>query len=143
MRLFVVLLVLFITAPSFAQIGETEVREKPIIVGQLGKIVPVLQYRETDDGRYYMLVYQNAEYSISDIKVLGWFGDEADLEYIYNFIKEGFGNKEDRSLKVGDDTIKTFPSMKNIMVSVNHKNDTDGRFYLSKKSLDKLFGKRK
>lgn len=143
MRLLIVLLVLFITAPSFAQIGETEVKEDPILVGRVG-VVPKLQYKETDAGRYYTLLYNNAKYSITDIKAIGWLGDEEDLEYVYNFILEGIGNKEDRSLKVGDDTMRTYPyGKKTVSIYIDHKNDTDGNFYINKKGLDKLFGKTK
>ncbi len=141
MRLFIVLLAVFITVPSFAQIGETEVKDNCIIVGQLGN-VPVLQYTVLNGERHYMLIYQNREYTITDIKSLSWYGDEADLEYIYNFFLEGIGNEEQRSLKVGDDTVRTITiGKKSIRVFIDHKNDTEGWFYLSKKTLDKLFGK--
>ncbi|MBO0340937.1 hypothetical protein [Flagellimonas profundi] len=130
-----------------SQVGDVEVREEPVLVGtghRNQRYLPKLQYQNTSEGRYYILSYLNAEYpNLNDAKVVGFFATEDDIEYVYDFLKGGYDNDEDRSLKVGEDVIRTEKtvSKKSIIVFVDHKDEPSGFFYLTTKQLDRLFGK--
>jgi len=65
------------------------------------------------------------------------------LEYLFSKLYEGFNSKEEKKLKIGDCTIYYKKVSASIRVSVQHPaGATDGWFYISKKKLERLFGKR-
>jgi len=145
MRTIILILALSMCITTSSQVGEAEVREEPIFVGSSGKkeySLPKLVYHESEQGRYYMLTYQNLEYpTITDIRVVGFMADEEEIDYVYDFMKSGFDTDENRSLKLGNSTIRTFKSAKSIYVYVDHSDKPTGFFLLTAKQNDRLFGK--
>ena len=133
---------------SHSQIGEGKLAEKPILVGKAtkSKALPDLVYFENEtDKNVYILSFNNLEYpSISDIKQITFIANQNELDTLYNFLLEGFKDKELRTIDVGSQTLyikKTAMSIK-ITVKYNEKAEPDGWFYLSKKQLMRLFGKK-
>lgn len=147
MKVIIGLFILIQTIPMFSQVGEVEVKPEAILVGKVGKSklsYPKLEYIDTELGRYFTLTYLNAEYDNQiDLKGTSFIGTNEDLDYVYEFLKAGYGNSEDRSLKVGKDDIKTSKtvSKNSIMVFIHHHDSNMGYFYLTLKHLDLLFGK--
>lgn len=143
-KLKLLLLVLFIATTVNAQISEAS-KSEAITVGRAMRHPgsPSLQYWEQGNDRYYSIIYQNTKYSITDIKSIGFYASEEELEQLYNWFKAGFEAKEIESLNVGKGQLSRGKVGSMIMVFVREEGKTDGEFYLSKKGLDKMFGKKK
>jgi len=64
------------------------------------------------------------------------------LEYFYNFLLSGFDINDEQSLTIGDELIIIKKNYSSIRVYAPDKSEIPGWFYLSKKQIEKLFGKR-
>ncbi len=100
-------------------------------------------YKKEDGNNLYYLTYINLEYAkIRDTKTISFYASQDDLEYLFNFLMDGFKTKETRSITLGEDEITIKKKSLSIIVSVYHSNSTNGFFYLSKRQTERLFGKR-
>lgn len=140
------LIVLIFANNSYSQIGNAIKLEETDILGIADKMVglPKLAYSEIDKNtKQYYLYYYNLEYpTIKDIQTISFTATSEELEYFYKFLQSGFDSTDKQSLKIGDASIIIYKTYSSIKVSVTQKNDIPGWFYLSKKQIDKLFGKK-
>jgi hypothetical protein len=145
MRKLISCLLVLYSGLTFAQIGEVEKRDEGVVIGtatgrQNG--LPVLKKFEVRGEDYYIITYRNADYAqIIDIQSFGFVAAPDELEYLYQFLKDGFDTNEDRFLSVGDARLSTIKSASSIAVYVRRAGQPDGYFYVTKKQLDRLFGK--
>ncbi|WP_242120947.1 hypothetical protein [Aestuariivivens sediminicola] len=132
---------------SNAQIGKGSEVEKPITVGVVNKLsgFPHLVYYPKEDKNYYFLNFQNNEYpNITDIKSVDFYATPEELDYLYDFLMSCFEDKELHTIDVGDQTLvvkKTAMSIR-ITVDFNEEPEPSGWTYLSKRQLQRLFGKK-
>ena len=130
----------------FCQVGESRTVEESILVGKADKNVgyPRLDFYKREDGNnLYLLTYINLEYAnIRDTKTISFYANQEDLEYLFNFLMDGFKTKETRSITLGEDEIIIKKTMASIRISVLHSQGLNGWFYLSKRQTERLFGKR-
>lgn len=144
----VVLLSIFLVQQNNAQIGEGKEVEKPLLVGKATKTPfgTSLEYYPRSDGRnYYVLTFKNLEYQkIDDIKSMFFYATDDELEYLFNYFIESLKDKETRTIDVGDQTLYLKKTAMSIRVTVTYNKDPepDGWFWLSKKQIERLFGKR-
>jgi hypothetical protein len=128
-----------------AQIGEVETVDKGILIGTAtGREngMPELRKFKIKGEPVYVMTYRNLEYqNIIDIQNFGFTATPDELEYLYQFLKDGFNTNEDRFLSVGESKLSTIKSASSIAVFVRRTGKPEGYFYLSKKQLDRLFGK--
>ena len=147
MKNLLTLILLAFTITTFSQIGETKTIEERTYVGIANKGVgyPALSYKHYEGRKtIYVLSYLNHEYNyIRDHKSTVFSATEEELNALYDFLIEGFDIKEARTIRVGSDEFWVY-KMKNssaLRISVTHSKDTDGWFYITKRQLQKLFGK--
>lgn len=142
MRAFIV--AMLCGAFTFAQIGESQKLEESVIVGEVKMPYKGLEYYEIDGQKFYILSFRNAEYpSINDIRQLTFYASNEELEYLYQFLKNGFGNKEQRILDIGEDRITTNPYMGAIALTIYYKDGSKAWTDITKRQLDRLFEKNK
>ena len=144
--IFISVFCLFCFNNMFCQVGESRTVEESALVGVADKMVgyPRLDFYKREDGNnLYLLTYINLEYAnIRDTKTISFYANQEDLEYLFNFLMDGFKTKEKRSLTLGEDEINIKKASLSIIVNVHHSNSTNGFFYLSKRQTERLFGKR-
>ncbi len=143
MRIIIILLLAFLTAPSFAQIGEAP-KDESILVGRAmnSPASPTLRYWNTSNGKYYSLMYDNKKYTITDLKSILFYATDEELEQLYQFLKAGFDGGDIKSVSVGEGSISVGKVGGQIMLFIYERGEAEGQTYLNKKGLDKLFGKR-
>lgn len=143
--IFILFVVLFVNH-TYSQISTAKKLDESVIMGIADKMVglPKLAYSEIDKNtKQYYLYYYNLEYpTIKDIQTISFTATSDELEYFYKFLQSGFDSTDKQSLKIGDASIIIYKTYSSIKVSVTQKNDIPGWFYLSKKQIDKLFGKK-
>ena len=67
---------------------------------------------------------------------------DEELEYVYNFFKEQMKNKQIKTLDIGDNTIAASNTGKGVVISNISEGVLENNFWLLKKDLERLFGKR-
>lgn len=68
--------------------------------------------------------------------------DEQEIEYLYNWLKAGLSEERKEWLDVGNDRIMTAPYMGALAIYIFYENGSEAWFDITKKRLDRLFGKR-
>lgn len=122
------------------QIGEVKETTPREIIGKAGNVT--IQKTEQGETDIYSLSYVNAKYThLRDFKIHSFFGNENDLETLYQFLRSQLDNEDFKSIEVGKGKISAAKSNNRVMVHITHDNRREGYFLVNKKELDKLFGK--
>lgn len=147
-KLILILFVCLFSQNIIAQIGTGKTVDKPILIGKATKMqdFPRLEkYSNEGDNPYYILSFNNLEYpNIDDLKQVDFYANDEELEYLFDFLMGCFKTKDVSTIDVGDQTllIKKTASSLRITVNYNKEPEPSGWFYLSKKQIERLFGKR-
>lgn len=141
-----IIFALIVVYQSYSQIGISNKLEDFETLGIADKMVglPKLSYLIIDENtKHYYLSYYNLEYpNLKDIKTISFTAKPDELEYFYNFLLSGFTSENKQSLTIGDASIIIDKVYSSLRVSVTYKDEIPGWFYLSKKQIEKLFGKK-
>lgn len=142
-----ILIVLFIPLTSFGQIGKSDVvTVNWVEIGNADKLLNWHTLNNIEGTDQYYLRYRNFKYrNIDDFKYVYFNATKDELDYLYNALMEPLikKDKEDRTIKVGDCSINYFRRGPSLMLYIDHPTGvTDGEFFVTKKKLQKLFGKR-
>ena len=141
-------LVLTFTISLSAQIGETKENTKWITIGIADKLMGTPKLDKTESGNQYDLYYRNYEYtSLNDMKHLYFNATPEELDYLYNEFASVFTtkSKETKNISVGNATIYYRKQSASIRITIDYDSEsgeTSGWFFVSKKKLAKLFGKK-
>jgi len=147
-KLLTLIIVLFITAPVFAQIEVGKEKKEDKLIGEAplsnGSATMMILGEKIDDKDYVWLGYQNQEYkSISDIKSVMFAATEKDLDGLFGILKSIFKTDKDQEIKLG--TIHLLNASKlgddSIFLYFYNGSKKNGYFSLSPIGLHKLFGK--
>lgn len=140
------LLFLFLTVGATAQSASPQNPEQPIPIGVSSKLAGAvkLSYFPGKEQNHYIITYHNLDSPhYYDPETFSLYGNERDLEDFYNFLKKGFTSKESRIRKVGnDEKIMVDYAYSSIRIAILRKDGMNSLFFLSKKQLERLFGKR-
>jgi hypothetical protein len=140
MKNIIFVLCMMFSSLGFAQIGEAETVETGTLIGELREGYPKLEVFKQDGKNLFVLTYLNSKYrGIVDVQSITFYGESEDLESVYNAFKSA--SKETKSMVIGEDRVRIGLFHKEIMISVYPSDNIDSYFYLSKKEVDKLFGK--
>ena len=148
MRNLLKVLVLTFTISLSAQIGETKENTKWITIGIADKLMGTPKLDKTESGNLYDLYYRNYEYtSLNDMKHLYFNATPEELDYLYNEFASVFTtkSKETKNISVGNATIYYRKQSASIRITIDYDSEsgeTSGWFFVSKKKLAKLFGKK-
>ena len=141
------LFILFTIKISFGQIGAVEEIAEKVQVGYNNNFTKFhsLSYQKGDNGiKVYSLVYRNMEYdNVDTYETLVFTATDEELEYLYNFFKEGMKDKSGKTLELGEHKILVKKMGKGVQISDVSDYKTPNLFWLLPKELDRLFGKRK
>ncbi|KGO94101.1 hypothetical protein [Flavobacterium subsaxonicum] len=149
MKKFTLLLVLFVTSLASAQLKTSEVKD-PV---EIGKVAPmgktqilISQYPDN-----YLFLYRDMDYpNIDEYKSFIILNTE--FEDLYALIAKSFEDKKEGEIKVelqmNTIYIKTVKSLGIVNVQISHDVTKSGSVagrtqFITKKQLDKLFGKKK
>ncbi|MCO5725544.1 hypothetical protein [Robiginitalea marina] len=146
-NILLLLLALLSSYLSSAQIGEVVTGRKGTLIGTgNGKIdgLPELRLYKINGEDYYVITYRNSEYNtFIDLQSFGFYATPQELEFLYNFIRDGLKSEERRTLKVGESTLMTNRFLsRQVAVHVFQVGKPDTYFLLNQNWLDRLFGKK-
>ena len=140
------LILLCLPMIGFGQIGETTTITESIHVGYNNNFTKLhsLSYYVNEDGtKRYMLHFRNMEYQhIDTYDSFSFNATDEELEYVYNFFKEQMKNKQIKTLDIGGNTISASKMGKAVQISNISVGVPANYFWLLKKDLERLFGKR-
>ena len=151
-RIFLTMTLLFIATYTFSQIKVVE-NTKSIIVGKVGgssmsPFVASLEFVKGDaDVNQYILLYNNLKYTtLTDVNALSFTATESDIAGLYDLLVNCFAAEKgsEKTVELGKETvwIKTIKNLGVVSLQITTSDDgTLGYFYITKKQLDKLFGK--
>jgi DNA-binding transcriptional regulator GbsR (MarR family) len=126
---------------SYSQISDGKTVEELELIGKVKSTTLKKMEYEGDDA--YFLTFDNLEYQqISDLKTLSFTASDEEFEKFYKFLKSGFETKKQKEISVGDSRIRIEKNWSSLRIYVFFENGTDGWFQLTKRRIDKLFGKR-
>lgn len=137
---------------SYSQIKVVE-NSKSTIIGKVGgnsmsPFVASLEYVKGDaDVNQYILMYNNLKYTtITDVNALSFSATESDILGFYDLLVKCFDAEKgsEKTVELGKEIvlIKTIKNLGVVSLQITTSDDgTLGYFYLTKKQLDKLFGK--
>ena len=117
-------------------------------IGVADKLVGNPKLDKTESGNQYDLYYRNYEYtSLNDMKHLFFNATPEELDYLYNEFASVFTtkSKETKNISVGNATIYYRKQSASIRITIDYDSEsgeTSGWFFVSKKKLAKLFGKK-
>jgi len=156
MKYLIIAIAVLCVAPSFAQIGRAEKKiSENVTIGE----VSLLEYgtigrlngsasitrtdTENEEGKaYHMIAFQNQEFkTITDIKVLGFFANQEELDYLFNEMVNVLKTGQEIDLTLGNRTITLSRSMGSKKGAIMFWANGDGYFYLNDQQLYLLFGK--
>lgn len=140
---------LFIVLATNAQIKVANADSKPVIIGKVG--TPTLSTVEiTKTGDLITVKYQdNNKPQVAEFKTFSFKDVDGAMEGLYTIINEGFTAlpKEDVKIELPNETLnlqyKKEMNMASVKIKVSYKSGAEGgvTVWLSKKNIDKLFGK--
>ena len=109
-KLLSLIIVLFITAPVFAQIEVVKEKKQDKLIGEAplskGSVTMKMLGEKIGDKDYVWLGYQNQEYqSISDIKSVMFAATEEDLDGLFGILKDIIKTDKDQEIKLGTNYI--------------------------------------
>ena len=154
MKYFIISIILFISSGIYAQIGKSKKLDKQTVVGEVKRIVGnyysyyILAFKEDEGGkRTYSLAFTEEhnlyDMTSADTRVLIFIATQNELDYLFNFLVEGFKENQSRYLEVGQDIVKTVPPIRKFLyIYVDFKDGTSASLKLKKRQLFKLFGKK-
>jgi len=153
MRYFLISLIFLISSNLYSQIGQSKKVDKIIDVGSVERIlgdyisVYSLSYLKKEGNTFYALAFTNEQTlyddNSPDQKVLVFRATQAEFDYLFKFLLEGFEEDQIRYLEVGEDVIKTLPLINNFLyIHVDYKDGSSASLKLKKRQLSKLFGKK-
>ena len=148
MRLIFTIVALIFTLSLSAQIGKAEENTKWVTIGVADRLVGTPKLSKTEGGNLYDLYYSNLEYvQIDDMKHLFFEATPEELDYLYNEFASVFNSKskETKNINVGNATVYYRRMSASIRISIDYEaasGETSGWFFVSKKKLAKLFGKK-
>lgn len=141
------LLLFIIPLVSNAQIGEAEAVSEIVHVGYNNNMTKFhsLSYLIDNDGaKVYNLHYRNMEYqSIDTYESITFKATDKELDYLFNFLKEGINDKVGKTLKIGSSEIFVKQKGKAVQIDNITVGTAKSYFWLLPKELERLFGKRK
>ena len=153
-KVILILVMSLSTFTTLAQIGTGSTIEEKVLVGRnnKGKMNPfyvTLERSEIDikNTDFYVLSYRNKEHtSFVDSKYITFTATPEELEYFYNFLKEGMSLKKGtkRNIEICGNTLIVTSKKGWIYVWISHEQqigELDGIIDLTKKQLERLFGK--
>lgn len=145
MKQFILPFLLILSLASSGQITREEPVEKTVI-GSLrpaGKFLAELSFSIIEGDTVYSIMYRNLEYeSLVDIQSIIFDGSDGVLDTMYNIIAEVFETKKKISFVLGEDRVQVYFHSTMGIKYVNVWGER-GYFNLTRKQLDKLFGKTK
>ncbi len=148
MKIFTVLLFLLIlSAGSYAQAPQIDGRkvESPTLIGVSSKLdgSAKLYSIPWDRQKLFTLTFYNPDSpNMYEVESISFYGTTKDLDKLYEFLKKGFSSRERRIKKLGGgQSMAVSFAYSSILVEVLRENGLNGWFFLSKKQLDRLFGK--
>ncbi len=140
---------MFIAFAANAQIKVTKTETKPVLIGKVG--TPTLSTVEiTKTGDLVVFKYQNDNKpQVAEFKTFSFKDIDGALEGFYGVINEGLTNlpKEDIKIELPNETVLLqFTKAMNIAsvkMKVSYNNGSEGgvTVWLTKRQIDKLFGK--
>jgi hypothetical protein len=143
-KLLILIAVLFITAPAYAQIGKSEEIAKWETIGIANKLMgfPKLQKTKVEDKDYYSIYYRNIEYQqLQDFKSFYFYATPDELSYLYDVLQKGGHNEEPTILDVGKGRISVKKKGPSIIFNMYHPTgETDGWWFATPKQLGNMFG---
>lgn len=83
--------------------------------------------------------YQN----IDTYEKIFFTATDEELEYFYNFLKEGISDKVGKTIEIGNHSLFVINMGKAVRISDVTEYKAKNYFWLLPKELDRLFGKRK
>lgn len=146
----IICLLLFFLLPGtgiYAQAPQPDKRlvEDPTLIGVSSKLDGSAKLYSVpwDKKRLFILTFYNPDSpNMYEVESISFHGNTEDLNNLYEFLKKGFTSKERRILNLEDDqSIGVSYAYSSILVEVLRKEGPDGWFFLSRKQLDRLFGK--
>lgn len=143
--LFSFLFSIFLSMNVSAQGAYTQSLEQPQLVGVSSKLPGAVKLHMVPGLRKsdYILTFNNLDSpDYYEAETLVIHGTREDLEKFYLFLKNGFSSKENQMWKLGDEEeIMVSNAYSSIRIAVIRKNGLNSLFFLSRKQLERLFGK--
>jgi hypothetical protein len=154
MKSLILALALITSSGIYAQIGESQSSVKEIEVGKVERYTGnyytqyTFSFLENKRGdRVYILAFTNErtlyESDDIDMRFLNFRATQDELDYLYDFLLQGFEENQIRALEVGQDIIETSPLISKFLYIYVYFNDgTVASLKLKKRQLARLFGRR-
>ncbi|MGM0931949.1 MAG: hypothetical protein ACQEWD_00740 [Bacteroidota bacterium] len=142
MRILVTIFAFCFYLSSNAQVGQAESVDEGEVIGIANKSVglPKLEKIKVEDQNLFILTFYNLEYiALKEIDNISFYASNEDINYLYNFLQDQLKNKESKTLLLGDNEIMATKVSSSVRIDILGK---DSWFYLSRKQLERLFGKR-
>ena len=144
----IIVSICFFPFVSFSQIGEVKSYDSPeeVLVGYNNKMTKFhkLSYSlNSDNKKLYTLSYRNMEYQhIDEYGSFSFSATDEEIEYLYNFFLEQMLDKSGKTIELGKNMIFARKMGKAVKISDMTPGVIDNNFWLLKKDLERLFGKR-
>ena len=146
-NLFLIILLSAFSFVSKGQIGNVTTLDEYTHIGFNNNITKFhdLSYKVDDEGiKTYALHYRNMEYqNIDTYEIIFFTATDEELEYFYNFLKEGISDKVGKTIEIGNHSLFVINMGKAVRISDVTEYKAKNYFWLLPKELDRLFGKRK
>ena len=140
------LILLCLPMIGFGQIGKTTTIPESVHVGynnNFTKFHSLSYYVKEDGTKRYTLHFRNMLYQHLDTyDSFSFNATDKELEYVFNFFKEQIKNEQTKILDIGGNTITASKLGKGVNISNISDGVLDNHFWLMKKDLERLFGKR-
>ncbi len=143
-------MVSLISLVSFGQISlssPTETITIGKVGGGMGPFIASLEYSKGDNQNQYMLSYNDATYTtLTSINRIKFSGNEELIETFYQMLNDLISGDAgvEKEFNIGKE-VMSVKCIKNLGVKslqiITSDRGTAGYFYVTKKQLDKLFGK--
>ncbi|WP_424493225.1 hypothetical protein [Salinimicrobium sp. GXAS 041] len=143
----VLLFFLVLSAGSCAQALQVDGRdiENAALIGVSSKLhgSAKLYSVQRESQKLFILTFYNPDApNMYEAENISFYGTNQDLDMLYEFLKKGFSSRERRLKNLGEGhKMAVSFAYSSILVEVLRENGLNGWFFLSKKQLDRLFGK--
>jgi hypothetical protein len=133
----IVFVVLFACGIMQGQVGEVQSVPETEVIGVADRNVGLPKLEVEKD--LHFLSFYNLEYpSLREVETVTFYASPEEREYLYEVFKDQLKSKESKTITLGENELLLKKTMGSIRVTVlGH----DAWFYLSKKQVERLFGK--
>lgn len=139
-----IITLLLFTGICYGQLSKGELFNEPNIISNTNALQFELAEHPNEDGNnYYVFSFRNGQYQqVNDFRNIGFYSTVEDLNVFYSELDKMIETGNKKTFQLGDTNLIATPKKKGLYLHFNGGNEAGSYTYVSKKNLDKLFGKK-